>query len=66
MNRWVLLVEQADWVREVKPVELPVSMQSLLLAFCRVTTEPAAGRAALADGAMVETNCSNNRSSAPK
>lgn len=39
-----LLFEQADWIRFVKPVELPVSTHSLLFAFCNVTMEPAPGR----------------------
>ena len=37
VNFWVLLVEQADWIRAVKFAEPPVSMQRLLLVFWSVT-----------------------------
>ena len=37
MNFCVLLVEQGDWIRAVKPAETPVSMQRLLLVFWSVT-----------------------------
>ena len=37
VNFWVLLVEQADWIRAVKFAEPPVSMQRLLLVFWSAT-----------------------------
>ena len=46
VNFCVLLVEQADWIRAVKPAEPPVSMQRLLLVFWSATV-PEAGGAAL-------------------
>src|SRR5258708_8641167 len=45
VNFCVLLVEQADWIRAVKLVEPPVSMQRLLLVFCSVTVPEGGGAA---------------------
>src|SRR6266850_2140759 len=36
-NFCVLLVEQGDWIRAVKPAEPPVSMQRLLFVFWSAT-----------------------------
>ena len=43
LNFWVLLVEQADWIRAVKPAEPPVSMHRLLLVFWSVTVPEVGG-----------------------
>ena len=45
VNFCVLLVEQGDWIRGVKAVEPLVSMQRLLLVFCRVTVPEGGGAA---------------------
>ena len=43
VNFCVLLVEQTDWMRGVKPAEPLVSMQRLLLAFWSVTVPEVGG-----------------------
>ena len=43
VNFWVLLAEQADWIRAVKPAEPAVSMHRLLLVFCSVTLPEVGG-----------------------
>src|SRR6266446_12124 len=43
VNFCVLLVEQGDWIRAVKPAEPPVSMQRLLLVFWSVTVPEGGG-----------------------
>ena len=43
LNFCVLLVEQGDWIRAVKPAEPPVSMQRLLFEFWSVTVPEVGG-----------------------
>jgi hypothetical protein len=43
VNFWVVLVEQADWIRGLKLVEPPVSMQRLLFVFWSVTVPEGGG-----------------------